>query len=204
MLDYHDLDSANEIESRPPVNITLTGRKAATDDGRKWSPWAIAANCCALIERPDKTAVAVFGSGNPGVGGGGPTGKIYQLSDTQYSDDGAAIGSYYTTHYFPERTAEIALGVGAHRKLFSYLSMYVEGAGNLGLTSFVDSSSAAQAQQTVGLSSPGLKDLELPINILGERVAFQVSTNQAGAWFRLQRFAPSLRTDPWAPVRGMN
>jgi len=204
MLDYHDLDTASDLESRPPVNITYTGRKAATDDARKWSPWSIAANCCASIERQNGTAVVVFGSGNPGVGGGAPTGTIYQLSDTQFSDDGTAINSFYSTHFFPERTSETALGVGAHRKLFTYLTMYVEGAGNLGLTSFVDSSSAPQVQQTLGLSSPGLEDLELPINILGERVAFQISTNQPGAWFRLQRFTPSLRTDPWAPVRGVN
>src|SRR5208283_857466 len=167
MLDYHDLDTASDLESRGPINITYTGRKTATDLARKWSPWSIGANCCALIERTDGTAVAAFGSGNPGVGGGGATGKIYQLSDTQYSDDGAAIPSYYTTHY-------------------------------------VDSSSAAQAQQPLPLSSPCLEDLELAINVLGERVAFQVSTNQAGAWFKLQRFTPSLRVDPWAPVRGVN
>ena len=204
MLDYHDLDSASDIESRPPVNITYAGRKTATDNSRKWSPWAIAANCCALIERPDGTTVAVFGGGTPGVGGGGATGKIYQLSDAQYSDDGAAIASYYTTHFFPERAVESALGLGAHRKLFSYLTMYVEGAGNLALTSFVDSESAATAQQPLGMSTPGPEDLELPINILGERVAFQVGTNQAGAWFKLQRFVPSVRVDPWAPVRGVN
>jgi hypothetical protein len=204
MLDYHDLDTVSALESSPPVNITYTGRKSATDNARKWSPWSVAANCGASIERPNGTAAVVFGSGPPGVGGNGPTGKIYQLSDTQYSDDGTAINSFYTTYFFPERTAEASLGVGSHRKLFTYLTMYVEGAGNLGLTSFVDSQSAGQVQQTLGLSSPGLEDMELPINILGERVAFQVSTNQAGAWFRLQRFTPSLRVDPWAPVRGVN
>jgi len=204
MLDYHDLDSASDLATHAPVTVTYTGRKAATDSARKWSPWSIAANCCALIERGNGTAVAAFGGGSPGVGGGGATGKIYQLNDAQYSDDGSAIPGYYTTHYFPERMSENALGVGAHRKLFSYLTMYVEGAGNLGLTSFVDSASAAQAQQPLPLSSPGMKDLELPINILGERVAFQVGTNQAGAWFKLQRFSPALRTDPWAPVRGGN
>src|SRR5208337_26905 len=164
----------------------------------------IGANCCAMIERTNGTALAAFGSGNPGVGGGGATGKIYQLSDTQYSDDGTAIPSYYTTHYFPERAVESSLGLGAHRKLFSYLSMFVEGAGNLGLTSFSDSSSVAQAQQPLPLSSPANKDLELPINVLGERVAFQVSTNQAGAWFKLQRFIPCVRTGTWDPVRGTN
>jgi len=108
------------------------------------------------------------------------------------------------THFFPERAVEQSLNLGAHRKLFSYLTMFVEGAGNLSLTSSVESQSAPQAQQPLPLSSPCLEDLELPINVLGERVAFQVSTNQPGAWFKLQKFTPSLRIDPWAPVRGMN
>jgi len=204
MLDYRDLDSAQDIAGRPPINITYTGRKTATDKTRKWSPWSIAANACALIERTDGTATVAFGGGTPGVGGGGATGKIYKLSDTQFSDDGTAIPSYYTTHYFPERAVEQSLSLGAHRKLFSYLTMFVEGAGNLSLTSFTDSPSAPQTQQPLPLSSPSLKDLELPINVLGERVAFQVSTNQSGAWFRLQKFTPSVRVDPWAPVRGLN
>ena len=204
MLDYRDLPDASDIAGRPPVNVTYTGRKAATDVARKWSRWSIAANSCALLERVNGTAVVAIGGGSPGVGGGGATGKVYQLSDTQFSDDGTAIPSYYTTHYFPERAVEQALGLGAHRKLFSYLTLFVEGAGNLSLTSFTDSSSAPQTQQPLPLSSPSLKDLELPINVLGERVAFQVSTNQPGAWFKLQRFTPSVRTDPWAPVRGLN
>jgi hypothetical protein len=204
MLDYRDLDSAEDIAGRPPINITYTGRKTATDKTRKWSPWTIAANSCALIERTDGTAVVVMGGGTPGVGGGGATGKVYQLKDAQLSDDGSTIPSYYTTHYFPERAVEQSLGLGAHRKLFSYLTLFVEGAGNLSLTSFTDSPSAPQTQQPLPLSSPSLKDLELPINILGERVAFQVSTNQPGAWFRLQKFTPSVRVDPWAPVRGLN
>jgi hypothetical protein len=204
MLDYRDLDDADLIAARPPINITYTGRKTATDKTRKWSPWTIAANSCALIERANGTAVVALGGGTPGVGGGGATGKIYQLSDTQLSDDGTAIPSYYTTHYFPERPVEQALGLGAHRKLFSYLTLFIEGAGNLSLTSFTDSSSAPRTQQPLPLSSPAVKDLELPINVLGERVAFQVSTNQAGAWFRLQKFTPSVRPDPWAPVRGLN
>ena len=54
------------------------------------------------------------------------------------------------------------------------------------------------------LMSSGLRDLELPINISGERVAFKVSTSAPGNWFRLQKFTPSLRVDPWAPVRGFN
>ena len=204
MLDYRDLDTADDIASRPPMSISYAGRKTATDKTRKWSVWTIAANSCALIERSDGSAVVAMGGGTPGVGGGGSTGKVYQLNDAQLSDDGVAIPSYYMTHYFPERTVEQALNLGAHRKLFSYLTMFVEGAGNLAVTSFTNSASVAQAQQPLPLSVPATKDLELPINILGERVAFQVSTNQTGAWFRLQKFTPSVRVDPWAPVRGLN
>jgi len=116
--------------ARPSTSLTPDA-KTATDKTRKWSPWTIAANACALIERTDGTAMVALGGGTPGVGGGGPTGKVYQLKDTQLSDDGSAIPSYYTTHYFPERAVEQSLNLGAHRKLFSYLTMFVEGAGKL-------------------------------------------------------------------------
>ena len=201
MLDYRDLDTAEDIAGRPPISISYAGRKTATDKTRKWSPWTIAANSCALLERNDGTAIVAMGCGNVGAGA---TGKVYQLNSAQLSDDGAAIPSYYTTHYFPERPVEQSLNLGAHRKLFSYLSMFVEGAGNLSLTTFTNTPSAPQAQQPLPLSSPASKDLELAINVLGERVAFQVATNQSGAWFRLQKFIPSVRVDPWAPVRGFN
>src|SRR5579863_1408379 len=205
MLDYRDLDDAEDIAGRPPINITYTGRKTATDKTRKWSPWTIAANSCAMLERFDGTAVVALGAGAPAPGGSPtPTGKIYQLSDMQLSDDGVAIPSYYTTHFFPERAVEVSLNLGAHRKLFSYLTLYVEGAGNLSLTAYLDTSASPQSQQTLPLSSPSTKDLELPINVIAERVAFQVATNQAGAWFRLQKFTPSVRPDPWSPVRGLN
>jgi len=202
VLDYRDLDNAEDIAGRPPINITAAGRKTATDKTRKWSPWSIAANCAAQVERSNGTSVVAFGAGAPSAVS--PTGKIYQLDDAQLSDDGAAIPSYYTTHYFPERAVEVSLNLGAHRKLFSYLTVYVEGAGNLNLTSFLNSPSLPQAQQPLPLSSPSSKDLELPINLLAERIAFRVGTNQPGAWFRLQKFTPSVRTDPWAPVRGLN
>src|SRR3989442_12479438 len=142
MLDYRDLDDADLIASRPPINITYTGRKTATDKTRKWSPWTIAANACSLIERTDGTAIVALGGGTPGGGGGGATGQGDQLKGGQLSHDGAAISRYYTTHYFPERAVQQSLTLGAHRKLFSYITIFVEGAGNLSLTSFTDSASA--------------------------------------------------------------
>jgi hypothetical protein len=74
----------------------------------------------------------------------------------------------------------------------------------LNLSAFPDNKAFPATLASLPLSSPGAKDLELPINVLAERCAFQVGTNQPGAWFRLSRIVPSLKTDPWAPVRGGN
>ena len=202
VLDYRSLSSAGEIGSLGSILFsTLSGKLYAVGRSRKWCPWNITANSCALVERSDGTAQVFLGNGL--VAGAG-NGKIYQLSDTQFSDDGAAINSYYTTYFFLSHDLEQTYQVRAHRKLFAYLTMYAEGAGNLNLSAFVDNEAYPTALTPLPLSSPGPKDLELPINLLGERVAFQVGTNTPGAWFKLERFIPSLLPDPWAPVRGGN
>jgi hypothetical protein len=207
VLDYRSLTSAGEIQSLGSVLFSsLSGKLYAVGRSRKWCPWNIAANSCALVERADGTAQVFLGNG-AGNGSPGPltiNGKIYQLSDTQFSDDGAAIHSYYTTYFFLSNDQEQALQVRSHRKLFAYLAIYAEGAGNLNLSSFVVNEAYPTALAPLPLSSPASKDLELPINLLGERVAFQAGTNAAGSWFKLERFVPSLLPDPWAPVRGGN
>ena len=202
VLDYRTLSSAGEIQSLGSVLFsTLSGKLYAVGRSRKWCPWNIAANSCALAERPDGTAQIFLGNGS--VGGSG-NGKIYQLSDTQFSDDGAAINSYYTTYFFLSHDLEQTYQVRSHRKLFAYLTLYAEGAGNLNLSAFTGNEAYPSALAPLPLSSPSPKDLEMPINLLGERVAFQVGTNAIGAWFKLERFIPSLLPDPWAPVRGGN
>jgi hypothetical protein len=202
VMDYRSLSSSGEIESLGSVLFsTLSGKIYAVGRSRKWCPWHITANSCTLAERFDGTAQVFLGNGL--VSGAG-NGKIYQLSDAQFSDDGAAINSYYTTYFFLSNDLEQTYQVRSHRKLFAYLAIYAEGAGNLNVASFVDNEAYPTALTPLPLSSPAPKDLELPINLLGERVAFQVGTNSPGAWFKLERFVPSLLPDPWAPVRGGN
>ncbi len=207
VLDYRSLSDAAEIQSLGSVLFsTLSGKLYAVGRSRKWCPWNITANACALAERPDGTAQIFLGNG-AGNGAPGPlsnNGKIYQLSDTQFSDDGQVIASYYTTYFFLTHELEQSLQVRSHRKLFAYLAVYAEGAGNLNLSAFIDNEAYPAALSPLPLSSPSSKDLELPINLLGERVAFQLGTNAVGAWFKLERFIPSLLPDPWAPVRGGN
>jgi len=198
VLDYRGLSTASDIASYASVHTSsMTGRLISMSRGRKWAPWNITANSAALVERSDGTAQLFLGNG-------GANGKIYQLSDAQLSDDGAAIAGYYTTYFFPAIDQEEALGTGSHRKLFAYLTCYAEGAGNLNLTSFAANAGFSTLLPPLALTSPQNKDFELPINVLAERAAFQLGTNQAGSWFRLSRMVASLAPDPWSPVRGGN
>src|SRR4029077_5736522 len=94
-----------------------------------------------------------------GAGNGSPgpltiNGKIYQLSDTQFSDDGAAINSYYTSYFFLSHELEQSLQLRSHRKLFAYLAVYAEGAGNLNVSAFVDNEAYPVALAPLPLSSP--------------------------------------------------
>jgi hypothetical protein len=197
-LDYRSLQTAEEIAGLASIHASsYTGRMFASSHSRKWAPWFITANTATFAERSDGTAQFFLGNG-------AGNGKIYELSDAQLSDDGAAISSYYTTYFLPSVDDESSLQTRAHRKLFAYLSCYVEGAGNLNLTAFPENEAFSSALVPLALSSPGPKDLEMPINVLGERVAFQVGTSQPGAWFRLSRLVACLKPDPWAPVRGGN
>ena len=197
-LDYRSLSTASEIATYASVqSSSMTGRMIYVSRARKWAPWHIASNAAALIERSDGTAQFF-------IGNGAGTGKLYELSDAQLSDDGAAIPSYYTTYFFPSQDQEDGLGVRSHRKLFSYLTCYAEGAGNLSLTSFAVNEAFPTAMPQLALSSPASKDLEMAVNVLAERAAFQVGTNQVGSWFRLSRLVASLMADPWSPVGGSN
>jgi hypothetical protein len=198
MLDYRSCFSSSEIAALGPYHFsTISGKLFSAGRSRRWCPWNIVANCATLAERADGTAQLFLGNG-------GSNGKIYQMLDAQYSDDGAAIDAYYTTFFFLSHDLEQQYEVRAHRKLFSYLTLYAEGAGTLNLTAFAANEAFATALPTLPLLSPSPKDLELPINVLAERVAFQFGTNAVGAWFEMQRFIPSLMPDPWAIVRGVN
>src|SRR5260221_335450 len=55
-----------------------------------------------------------------------------------------------------------------------------------------------------GNVNPLLRDLEMPTNVLAERMKYRVSTNALGAWFSLRTLTPSIKSDPFSPVRGTN
>ena len=105
MLDY--------TESLQDPLVAMLG---SPERSRKWALWNIAANSCGLIERTTGVAQIFFGSNNS-------TGKVYALTSGQYSDDGAAINSFYTTAFLAatghqrEKSFRLSHGICAGRRL---------------------------------------------------------------------------------------
>jgi hypothetical protein len=174
----------------------LASLPSALEGSRKWAPWTIAANSCGLIERSSGIAQIFLGNNNS-------SGKIYALTEGQYSDDGAAINSFYTTAFLA------ATGLSG-RNLFGYLTGYVQGAGSLALSAFLPGGlpvGAGGSQIALGswtLASPASRDMEQFTNVLAERTAYQFGTSAPGSWYSLTKLVPWAKPDPFAIVRGTN
>jgi hypothetical protein len=163
---------------------------SSPERSRKWARWLISANSCNLIERSTGIAQTFVGSNNA-------SGKIYALTEGQYSDDGAPIHSYYTTAFLS------STGISG-RNLFGYLTGYVQGAGSLALSAFSPGDVSVSSLGQWTLVSPASRDMEQFTNVLSERVAYQVGTNAVGSWFSLTKLVPWAKPDPFAIVRGTN
>jgi len=168
----------------------VTSTVVAPGHSRKWAPWTIAANSCGLIERSTGVAQIFFGSNNS-------SGKIYALTPGQYSDDGAAINSFYATAFLS------ATGLSG-RNLFGYLTGYVQGAGSLALSAFSPGDVTSTPLGSWTLAAPAARDMEQFTNVLAERVSYQFGTNAPGSWFSLTKLVPWAKPDPFAIVRGGN
>jgi hypothetical protein len=168
----------------------LVAMLTAPERSRKWAPWMIAANSCGLIERSNGEALIFLGSNNS-------TGKIYSPTVGAFSDDGAAINSFYSTAYLA------ATGLSG-RNLFGYMTAYVKGSGTLALTSLSPGDVVSTPLGNWTLAAPASRDMEQFTNVLSERVSYQVGTNAVGAWFSLTKLVPWAKPDPFAIVRGTN
>lgn len=198
MMNYRELDESYAVANQKAVHMSYTGKMVSWDMSRKWAQWTISANCAAIVRRQNLSLQVWFGN-NAG------TGKLYQLDPANGTDDGVAIQSQYYTFFFVNREMEQGLQVGSHRHLYTYLAAFSSGVGILSLTAVADSltSTRTQALAPRSLSSNPGYDLEAGINFSADRVAFKFATDgQAGSTFFLSKLTVTMKSDPWAPVRG--
>jgi hypothetical protein len=198
MMDYHWLDTAEDIAASPLVTYSaFTGKILAHGRGRRWVIWNITANSMCFAERADGTAQPFWGNGST-------NGLVYWQRDvaTQASDNGVAINSQYQGYFMPSPTEEQQYQLRAHRKLAGYLKFRAWGSGTLNLA--ISTAQRSTLLRGYTLSANPVGDGERPLNLHGERFAVTVGTNAVGSYFQLEKLIVAMKKDSVALVRGMS
>jgi hypothetical protein len=197
MMNYKEINSVQDLAIESPIHVTYANKIVSKDIARKWSIWTIVSPYGDFIKRPDGTSPIFLcnGAGNS---------KIYQFLDTNHTDDGNMIPWLYTTFGFVKQDFAQGLNIGQHRKIFTYLSMAIDGTGDTVITALPDQidSTYANALAPITLSNPSTDNVEIPLNETGTRLFLQFAGNTPGSWFYLQELTMTLGVDPWSPVRG--
>lgn len=124
MCNYQGLDSGEALKGSPQMHTTMFGALNAIDMRRKWSLWEIASPYGSFVQTAtDKAFYICNGQGNS---------KVYELDDTNPTDDGVPIDTLYTTAGLPndgKRATLPTLGSGNVR--IGYMDMVCDITGNL-------------------------------------------------------------------------
>ena len=172
---------------------------------RKWAIWNIATPAMAFIMQPDGESTPLY------ICNGINSSKIYTLNQNQYSDDGVAINSLYTTYGFVNAAKAATLPIfGFHAKRYTVFQASMTG-GQTDTTSngnakirMLPNTLTPKYPYTVPvgipLSDPVQDDFFRPINVKGNRMFVEVSTNAVGSWFNLSKLLLTGKADPWSTL----
>jgi hypothetical protein len=209
-LDYRELDRASEIAGAAGVHMTMAGRMSGNEQSRKWTRWNITANHCDYLGDADGSTSVYFAGGNgAAIGTGAGFGNIYWLNDAKYTDDDyGAIDSYYVTYFFVTHDQEQQLQLGSHRKLYSYLALYLSGVGQITITPYRNALwNPAPLLPARTMSWTPELDEEWGMNVTAQRCAFKLRpiplAGQTDRAFNTGKMIVSMKADPMAPVGGV-
>lgn len=197
MCNYRELNTGAMMASTGPIRSTFSGRLMSPEPARKWSFWNILCPYSDYIDRSDNNWPQWFGTGYADS-------KIFALSASTLSDDGNAINSFYVTYGFVKPEMADAKGLGLFRMQFDYLTILAVGSGTL--NTYVYPEAPANQPYTLDqapLPAVSAGDLELGVNIKGQRFFVRLGTNSVGSAWRLSKMVVALSQDSWSPVRGL-
>lgn len=205
MLNYQGLADIKEMMASPEVHTTMFGTLAAVDMKRKWAIWNIATPAMAFIMQPDGETTPLY------ICNGIASSKIYTLDQDNYSDDGVAINSLYTTYGFVNAAKAATLPIfGFHAKRYTVLQTSMTG-GQLykstttnGKIRLLPNTITPKFPYTVPvgipLVDPANDDYFRTINVKGNRMFIEVSSNAVGSWFNLSKLLITGKADPWSTL----
>jgi hypothetical protein len=198
MCNYQGLDTAAELFAGPGVHSTMFGTLAAVDLKRKWSIWQIPSPYADFIYRPDGVDLPLF------ICNGIGSSKVYQLLTSQLSDDSVAINSDYCTYGFVNATKAATIPIfGMHRKLYTVFQTCAQGAGSMDVTLYPDTLSARypiSIPTGIALIPTAQQDYFRPINVAGNRMFVEFSTDAINTWMHVDKVLLTGRSNPWSSL----
>jgi hypothetical protein len=198
MLNYQAIGSFEELMADIGTHSTMFGTLANPDMRRKWTIWNIATPYMGAVLQADLIDTPIY------FCNGISSSKIYQLNDNQLSDDGVAIYGLYTTYGFVNAVKAATLPIfGMHTKRYTVLQTNLEGAGTATVRLLPNDLSAKYPYAIPGgikLSSPANDDYMRSINAKGQRMFFEISTNNVGSWFDLCKVLLTGKQDAWSSI----
>jgi hypothetical protein len=206
MLNYQGLNTFEELVNSPAVHTTMFGTLAAVDMKRKWSIWRIPTPYMDFIRRHGTSTKPLF------VCNGIDSSRIYQFLDDQLSDDGVEINGLYTTYGFVDAVKATTIPIfGFHAKRYTVLQVTSQGAGVERIRAYPNTldnprpieilgSTVVTQPGAITLKNPAYDDWFRPMNVRGNRVYMEFSTNAVGHWFELSKVMLSGQADHWATL----
>lgn len=161
-----------------------------------------------FVIRPDAESSPIF------ICNGIGTSKIYQLNPNKYSDDGVAINSTYLSYGFVNAAKAATLPIfGFHRKLYTVLQLAMTGVQlTPGSPNNPTNAMIRMLPNTINprypytvpvgipLNNPVMDDYFRPINVAGNRMFIEVSTNSVGSAFNLSKLLLTGKAHPFSTL----
>jgi hypothetical protein len=198
MCSYRELNTGAALATTGPIRSTYMGRLMSPEPARKWSFWNIRCPYSDYISRANGNWPEFYCTGYGDQ-------KIFALLASQLSDDGLAINSFWVSYGFVKPEAADAKGLGLFRMSFPYFTVLAIGSGTLNSYVYPESPfNRPYVLDPTPLPAITQGDLEIPVNIKGQRFFVRVGTNQVGQNFRCSKMIVPLVADTWSPIRGTN
>jgi hypothetical protein len=206
MCNYTGCPTAEELMVSAPIHTTMFGDVKSLDMRRKWSLWQIPCPVAEFILRPGMTTEQFL------LCNGIASSKIYQFangaaSGGQNTDDGAMIDWDYVTYGFMgAKQGQQNPMIGAARKLWTYLTVRIEGSGKVPGKLYPNTLGAPYPftiPYPFSLASPAQNDQERVIEIGAQRLFVEFYPIGSGGYAEICCVALDGEADPWAARRGV-
>lgn len=194
MLNYQSLGSFAELMEAIGTHATMFGSLANPDMRRKWTVWNIPTPYLGFVTQANLIDLTLT------VCNGVSSSKLYQFDPGQRSDDGVAINGSYTSYGFVNSVKAATEPIfGKHNKLYTVLQFNAVGDGNAQVRLLPNDLSARYPYVIPGginLDPVEQNDFFRPLNLSGQRIFFEISTNNVGDWFQLDKILLTGKAHP--------